>query len=166
MGHLVQPSCRSRLTYSRLHRTLSRRVLNISREGDSTTSLGSLFQCSVTLRGKKFFLMFRRNMDAMLLLVPIPACIVLVFYNSLEQRNEEGLVETQPCWQMGHGQMDMPKCGPLASQHHSILKCFVGECLSPANRHCQRERHVGNHTSFLDSGACVQPQDTCIFGCI
>jgi len=40
---------------------LSRRVLNISREGDSTTSLGSLFQCSVTLRGKKFFLMFRRN---------------------------------------------------------------------------------------------------------
>jgi len=30
--------------------------LNISREGDSTTSLGSLFQCSVTLRVKKFFL--------------------------------------------------------------------------------------------------------------
>ena len=61
MGHLVQPSCRSRVTYSKLHRTLSRRVLNISREGESTTSLGSLFQCSVTLRGKKFFLMFRRN---------------------------------------------------------------------------------------------------------
>jgi len=35
---------------------LSRQVFNISREGDSTTSLGSLFQCSVTLRGKKFFL--------------------------------------------------------------------------------------------------------------
>ena len=54
-SHLVQPSCRSRVTYSKLHRTLSRRVLNISREGDSP---GSLFQCSVTLRGKKFFLMF------------------------------------------------------------------------------------------------------------
>ena len=53
--------CRSRVTYSRLRRTLSRRVLNISREADSTTSLGSLFQCSVTLRGKKFFLMFRWN---------------------------------------------------------------------------------------------------------
>ena len=53
--------CRSRVTYSRLHRTLSRWVLNISREGDSTTSLGSLFQCSITLRGKKFFLMFRWN---------------------------------------------------------------------------------------------------------
>ena len=55
MGHLVQTPCRSRVTYSRLHRTLSRRVLNISREGDSTTSLGSLFQGSVYLRGKKFF---------------------------------------------------------------------------------------------------------------
>jgi len=29
--------------------------LNISREGDSTASLGSLCQGSVTLRGKKFF---------------------------------------------------------------------------------------------------------------
>jgi len=35
--------------------------LNISREGDSATSLGSLFQCSVTLRGKKFFPMCRWN---------------------------------------------------------------------------------------------------------
>ena len=48
MGHLVQPSCRSRVTYSKLHRTVSRQVLNISREGDSTTSLGSLFQGSIT----------------------------------------------------------------------------------------------------------------------
>jgi len=60
-GHLVQPSCQSRVTYSRLHRNASRWVLNISREGDSTTSLGSLFQCSVTLRVKKFLLMFRWN---------------------------------------------------------------------------------------------------------
>jgi len=52
VGHLVQTPCRSRVTYSRLHRTLSRQVLNISREGDSTTSLGSLFQCSVTFRVK------------------------------------------------------------------------------------------------------------------
>ena len=61
VDHLVQPPCQSRVTYSRLHRTLSRQVLNISREEESTPSLGSLFQCSVTLRGKKFFLMFRRN---------------------------------------------------------------------------------------------------------
>jgi len=60
-SHLAQHPCRSRVTYSRLHRTLSRRVLNISREAESTASLGSLFQCSVTLRVKKFFLMFRWN---------------------------------------------------------------------------------------------------------
>jgi len=46
----------SRVTYSRLHRTASRQVLNISREGDSTTPLGSLCQCSITLKVKKFFL--------------------------------------------------------------------------------------------------------------
>jgi len=40
VGHPVQPPCPSRVTQSRLHRTLSRRGLNISREGDSTTSLG------------------------------------------------------------------------------------------------------------------------------
>ena len=50
--------CPSRVTHSRLHSTASRRGCNISREGDSTASLGSLGQGSVTLRGKKFFLGF------------------------------------------------------------------------------------------------------------
>jgi len=59
VGHPVQPPCPSMVTHSRLHRTLSRRVLNISREGESTASLGSLGQGSITLRVKKFFLMFR-----------------------------------------------------------------------------------------------------------
>jgi len=58
VGHLVQPPYQSRVTYSRLHRTLSGRVLNISREGDSTTPVGNLFQASVTLKAEKFFLMF------------------------------------------------------------------------------------------------------------
>ena len=57
VGHLGQPPCRSRVTQSRLHR----RVLNISREGDSTGPLGSLFQCSITLRVKKLFLIFSWN---------------------------------------------------------------------------------------------------------
>jgi len=84
VGHLVQPPCRSRVTYSRLHRTASRWVLNISREGDSTTSLGSLFQCSITLRGKKFFLMFRRNCLRLswcplpLVLCPLPLVQILI----------------------------------------------------------------------------------------
>ena len=58
---LVHPPYQSRVTYSRLHRTSSRQVLNISREGDSAAPLGSLFQCSVTLKGKNFFLVFIWN---------------------------------------------------------------------------------------------------------
>ncbi|EOB03656.1 hypothetical protein Anapl_02449, partial [Anas platyrhynchos] len=34
----------------------SKRLLKTSRDGDSTTSLGSLFQCLATLSVKKFFL--------------------------------------------------------------------------------------------------------------
>ena len=68
--------CQSRVTYSRLHRTLSRWVLNISREGDATTSLGNLFQCSITLRGKKFFLMFRWNFLCFSL-CPLPLVLLL-----------------------------------------------------------------------------------------
>ena len=40
------PPCRSRVTQSRLHMTLSRQGLNISREGESTTSLGNLYLSS------------------------------------------------------------------------------------------------------------------------
>ena len=68
--------CRSRVTQSRPQRTLSRWVLNISREGDSTASLGSLGQGSVTLRGKKFFLIFRRNFLC-LSLCPLPLVLSL-----------------------------------------------------------------------------------------
>ena len=49
----------SRDTYSRLPRSVFRRLLNISKDGDSATSLGNLCQCSVALIVKKCFLMFR-----------------------------------------------------------------------------------------------------------
>jgi len=68
--------CQSRVTQSRLHRTASRRGWNISREGDSTVPLGSLFQCSVTLRGKKFFLMFSWNFPGFDL-CPLPLVLSL-----------------------------------------------------------------------------------------
>lgn len=42
-GHLARPSCSGRDTLSRLSRTTSRLLLNISKERNSTTSLGSLF---------------------------------------------------------------------------------------------------------------------------
>jgi len=76
VSHLVQPHFQSSVTYSRLHRTLSRWVLNISREGESTSSLGSLFQGSVTLRGKKFFLMFKWNFLCFSL-CPFPLVLLL-----------------------------------------------------------------------------------------
>jgi len=118
VDHLVQPPCRSRVTYSRLHRTLSRWVLNTAREGNSTTSLGSLFQCSVTLRGKKFFLMFRRNFLCFNL-CPLPLVLslgttekslcgklLLLFHRITEQFGLEGTIKdhlVQPSyhWQ-GH----------------------------------------------------------------
>lgn len=49
------------LPYSGLHRKASWQVLNFSRKGNSTISLGSLFQCSVTIKIKKFFLAFMWN---------------------------------------------------------------------------------------------------------
>jgi len=48
-GSFSPTPCPGRVIYSKLYRTLSRRVLNISREGDSTASLGSLFQGSINL---------------------------------------------------------------------------------------------------------------------
>ena len=71
VGHPAQPPAGA-VTYSRLHRTLSRQVLNISREGDSTTSLGSLGQGSITLRGKKFFLMF--SWSSLCFTLPLDFC--------------------------------------------------------------------------------------------
>ena len=41
---------------------VSTRFLNISRDGDSTTSLGSLFQCLTILSVKKFFLVSNLNL--------------------------------------------------------------------------------------------------------
>ena len=47
--------------YNMLHRQTFRWVVNFSIEGDSTTSLGNLFQCSITLTVMNFFFMFVWN---------------------------------------------------------------------------------------------------------
>jgi len=52
----------SRATYSQLSKIPFRQFFNISTEGDSTSSVGSLYQCSVTLRVRKHFLTFRGNL--------------------------------------------------------------------------------------------------------
>jgi len=47
--------------------TTSKRLLNTSRVGDSTTSLGSLFQCLTTLSAKKLFKNNKKKKDKNLL---------------------------------------------------------------------------------------------------
>lgn len=47
-GHLVQPTCLSSAPWSKLHRIASRQFLNVSKGGETTTSLSHLFQCRVT----------------------------------------------------------------------------------------------------------------------
>lgn len=54
--------CSSRATQSQLPSAVSKRLLSMSKVGDSTTSLGTLCQSSVTLTGKKCFLMCRGNL--------------------------------------------------------------------------------------------------------
>jgi len=52
--HWVEPPAKA-VPYNWSHKSVSRWVLNIFIEGDSTTSPGSLCQCSVILTVKKFF---------------------------------------------------------------------------------------------------------------
>jgi len=59
VGHLVQPPCRSRVTYSRLHRTASRQDLKERRRIHNLP--GQPVPGLHHFRGKKFFLMFRWN---------------------------------------------------------------------------------------------------------
>ena len=75
-GSPTPTPCPSRVTQSRLHSTAARRGWNISREGDSTASLGSLGQGSVTLRGKKFFLGFSWSFLCFSL-CPLPLVLLL-----------------------------------------------------------------------------------------
>jgi len=58
----VHPPCSRRATSSRLPRAVSRQLLNISKAGDSTASLGSLCWCTVTLTAKKCFLKPRQHL--------------------------------------------------------------------------------------------------------
>lgn len=55
-------SCSSEVTYNRLLRTMSRWLFSVCKDGGSTSSLGKLFQCSVTLIEKRVFPMFWQNL--------------------------------------------------------------------------------------------------------
>lgn len=64
--HLVQSPCWNRNVQIRSPRKTSMQVLNVSREGDPTTSLDMLTQCSVTLNVKVFLYLCRTSY--------VPAC--------------------------------------------------------------------------------------------
>lgn len=100
-GHLeiIESNQVKQIPYSMLHRKLFRWVLSISREGDSTISLDSLFQCSVTLTIKNVFLMFIQNC------VPVcghlcsclfPMLLALVYKHMREEKGTE-----DPCFHRG-----------------------------------------------------------------
>ncbi|KAK4828289.1 hypothetical protein QYF61_024954 [Mycteria americana] len=74
--------------------TMSTRPLNTSRDGDSTTSLGSLFQCLTTLLVKKFFLISNLNFP-WCNLRPFPLVLSLVTWENPLQRklNESRFTE-------------------------------------------------------------------------
>lgn len=50
-------------TWSWLPNIVSRQLLNLAKDGDSTVFLGSLCQCLVTLTVKQDFLVLRRNLS-------------------------------------------------------------------------------------------------------
>lgn len=70
--HLVQSPCSRKATQNQFPRTMSKWILNISKGEDSTTSLGNLLQCSITVTVKKCFLMFEGLLCFSL--CPLPLC--------------------------------------------------------------------------------------------
>ena len=69
---LVPPTAHSRHSYSGLFRDAATWVLNISKGGDSTTSLGNRFCCLTTLTiTKKLFLMYKWNFPYF---IPVASC--------------------------------------------------------------------------------------------
>ena len=91
---LVQPSCSSGATQSQLPRIVPRQLLEISKDGDSTASLGKLCQCLVTLTLKKCFLMFRGNLLCFSL-CPLPLVLALGSH-----QKEPGSVLFSPSFQV------------------------------------------------------------------
>jgi len=58
LGRGLHPSAQSRVSHSRFPETVSSQTFNISRDGNS---LGSLFQCPITVTVKKYFPFFKWN---------------------------------------------------------------------------------------------------------
>ncbi|XP_052646855.1 uncharacterized protein LOC128143559 [Harpia harpyja] len=144
-SHLVQHPCSS------LHqqpRTVSRQIVTVSKDGDSTTSLGNLCQSLVTLTLKKCFLMFRGNLLCFSL-CPLPLVLLLgatekilapsfshppfspyfhwLLYEDLTGDSVKGLTEAR---------VDNVHCSPFICQaSHFIIEVYqVGQVTGTSGR--------------------------------
>lgn len=105
----------------------TRRVLNIFREGDSTTSVGSLFLCSVTLSARKVFLMLIWNfLHSSFCLLPL----VLILWHA-------GLWNNLGC-SSGNEQLGyfLKFCLSFTVFVVCCSLCDSGGCARLLNRHC------------------------------
>ncbi|KAK4832719.1 LOW QUALITY PROTEIN: hypothetical protein QYF61_025208, partial [Mycteria americana] len=119
--------------------TTSPRVLNTCRDGDSTTSLGSLFQCLTTLSLNKFFLISNLNLP-WCNLRPFPLVLSLVTwekrptpprYTLLSESDE---VSPQPPFlQAEQPQFPQPLPISLVLQTLHQLRCPSLDTLQPLN---------------------------------
>ena len=113
--------------YSNLYRKVSQQVLNIFREGDSTTSVGSLFLCSVTLTARKVFLMLIWNfLHSSFCLLPL----VLILWHA-------GLWNNLGC-SSGNEQLGyfLKFCLSFTVFVVCCSLCDSGGCARLLNRHC------------------------------
>ncbi|KAK4819628.1 hypothetical protein QYF61_008848 [Mycteria americana] len=106
--------------------TSSKRLLNTSRDGDSTTSLGSLFQCLITLSVKKNFLISSLNLP-WCNLRPFPLVLSLVVVESNKVSPQPPFLQTkQP-------QLPQPLPISLVLQTLPQLRCPSLDTLQPLN---------------------------------
>ena len=112
--------------------TTSRQFLNTSRDADSITSLGSLFQFLTTLSAKKFFLLFNLNLPwhnlrpFLLILSPVtsekrptPLSLQSLFRPPLPQ-----IPSVSPCraYSPSPSQALLPYFGPAPALQYSLNK--------------------------------------------
>ncbi|KAK4812678.1 LOW QUALITY PROTEIN: hypothetical protein QYF61_012188 [Mycteria americana] len=111
--------------------TSSKRPLNTSRDGDSTTSLGSLFQCLITLSVKKNFLISSLNLPWRNLR-PFPLVLSLVtwekrptppLYTLLSVEESDEVSPQPPFLQAKQSQLPQPLLIRLLLQTLPQLRC-------------------------------------------
>lgn len=151
-GHLVQHPCSNISTSCRFPCSVSRCVLNISKECNSTSSMGHLCQCFVTLT--LCFLVFRRGLLSFLLcpLPPWSFCSPRRAVPSQPLLTGEGLQSlhhlcdpllvssldpSTPGWCLLLQSFSTTSLGLISmSSHAALLPCYISHVLDPKHLVC------------------------------